>query len=131
MTAHGWRDEASCASIGIEPFFPDDDNARGAGYRHARKICDECPVWRECRFVGMTEQYGLWGGMNPKERQAARNTGGLMPEGTGNDSMSASRARVMGAMVRFDGDVDAALTLFPQLRAQPLMHDYEVRRVMR
>ncbi len=130
---HPWRAYAACASVGPDPFFPDTTTAsRGDGYRVARRICDQCPVWRECRMVGMTEQYGLWGGMNAKERQAARNVGGLIPEGvSGNDSMGAARNRVAAAMDRHGDDVDGALTEFPALAAQPLMYEYETRQVVR
>lgn len=35
----------------------------------ARQICMRCPVMDKCLKVGMFEDYGIWGGTTPKQRQ--------------------------------------------------------------
>ena len=34
----------------------------------AVRICNSCEVMEECREAGMSEQYGVWGGLMPGER---------------------------------------------------------------
>jgi WhiB family redox-sensing transcriptional regulator len=42
--------------------------------RHAREVCDQCPVQRECLTHALTlpEQYGVWGGTSGNEREKMR-----------------------------------------------------------
>jgi WhiB family redox-sensing transcriptional regulator len=37
--------------------------------RKAKALCDECPVQAECLEAGMDEEYGIWGGLSPKQRR--------------------------------------------------------------
>jgi hypothetical protein len=45
--------------------------------RVAKKFCGECPVRQQCLEYALTvnEQYGVWGGLTAKERQALRAKG--------------------------------------------------------
>jgi WhiB family redox-sensing transcriptional regulator len=36
--------------------------------RKARRLCLSCEVRAECLEDGMGEQYGIWGGLSPKQR---------------------------------------------------------------
>jgi WhiB family redox-sensing transcriptional regulator len=36
--------------------------------RKARRLCLRCEVRAECLEDGMGEQYGIWGGLSPKQR---------------------------------------------------------------
>lgn len=38
----------------------------------ARQICMRCPVISQCLRVGLREEYGIWGGTTPKQRQKIR-----------------------------------------------------------
>jgi transcriptional regulator of acetoin/glycerol metabolism len=38
----------------------------------AKAGCDECPVRNDCAELGENEEFGVWGGMTPSERQEAR-----------------------------------------------------------
>ena len=48
-----------------------------SGYRQARALCRVCPVKTECLTYAVVaeEQFGLWGGLTPKERQHLKRTG--------------------------------------------------------
>ena len=66
-----------CAKV-PEAFFPEDFYGRG-NYDHdgtvkrmeqtAREICMRCPIIAKCLEVGMYEDYGIFGGTTPKQRQ--------------------------------------------------------------
>jgi WhiB family redox-sensing transcriptional regulator len=44
----------------------------GNQYRLAKKLCQECPVIRQCGEYALVaqEMEGCWGGMSPRERMA-------------------------------------------------------------
>ena len=59
-------------------FFPEEWAARTSmqstnmynmAIETARQICFRCPVMDKCLKVGMFEDYGIWGGTTPKQRQ--------------------------------------------------------------
>jgi hypothetical protein len=59
-------------------FFPEEWAARSPmqstnmynmAIETARQICMRCPVMDKCLKVGMFEDYGIWGGTTPKQRQ--------------------------------------------------------------
>ena len=63
---------ALCAQTDPELFFPpkgDDGMAK-----RARAICAMCPITAECLAWALThrEDYGIWGGMSPKQRRHLR-----------------------------------------------------------
>ena len=77
-----WRDQALCAQVGPEIFFPSEytDNNNSHRYDEARIVCGNCPVWRECLIDDMdTSEFiqfentqiipdGMRGGLSPRER---------------------------------------------------------------
>ncbi len=71
-----WHRDAACASVGPDLFYPEEDKGRRSNqqnnYQTLRGICNTCPVRRECRLAGVTEQWGMWGGMTPRERTEMR-----------------------------------------------------------
>lgn len=85
MATHGkdnWFEEALCAQIGPEVFFPSDytDVNNAHRYDEARPVCAACPVWRECLVEDLEfsefEKFngveiipdGIRGGLSPRER---------------------------------------------------------------
>ncbi len=71
MTREKWQDDALCAQIGTEMFFPE----KGESAFDAKKICAACPVRRQCLeyALAMDENpAGVWGGTSRRERFAMR-----------------------------------------------------------
>ena len=65
---------ALCEGLHSEMFFPplfkDERTAPEAQYYELGKwVCDICPVREECAELGAEEEYGMWGGITPKERR--------------------------------------------------------------
>ena len=64
-----WKDDAACKGMDRNIFFPT------IGYnQHSRaaiKICETCPVKRRCAEFAINNKiaFGIWGGLNPNERQ--------------------------------------------------------------
>ena len=66
-----WHDQASCSGVDPALFFYD----RGADIgqvRIAKMICHHCEVKVECLEAGLTERFGIWGGLSEKERREYR-----------------------------------------------------------
>jgi WhiB family redox-sensing transcriptional regulator len=70
-----WKEDveqALCAQVDPELFYP---TAIGPSYmpaaRLAKAICAECPIKIQCleRALKTNEEYGIWGGTTPRERQ--------------------------------------------------------------
>jgi WhiB family redox-sensing transcriptional regulator len=61
-----WRDEALCAYIDPDLWFPSQGGLGAA----ARRICGQCPVRAECLEDALShhDMYGIWGGLSYKER---------------------------------------------------------------
>lgn len=70
MISLRWQDDAECAEIASEFFFPDEDNLIAGNYKVARTICAGCPVKVQCLeyAVANDERFGMWGGLKPGER---------------------------------------------------------------
>jgi WhiB family redox-sensing transcriptional regulator len=62
-----WQDDAACKGL-TDLFFPDP----GVNCDHAKAICAMCPVRVECAEAGATEDFGIWGGLSPKQRRPVR-----------------------------------------------------------
>lgn len=64
---HRWQDEALCAQIDIDLFFPD----KGGSVLAAKRICAQCPVTRECLddALAHNDRFGVWGGLSEQERR--------------------------------------------------------------
>lgn len=70
---HNWRSIAPCAGIDPETFFDKaEDDADVEAF--AKSICKDCPFSKTCLDTAMLaeEEWGIWGGMNPKERASYR-----------------------------------------------------------
>lgn len=73
MSRYDWMDSALCAQTDPNLFHPD---GSGGGYSDARKICDNCPVQRQCAAFAQraehdnahSHRHGLWGGQAPRQR---------------------------------------------------------------
>ena len=70
-----WRSGAACRGMDPEMFFPLGGGlVAEAQVTIAKAVCAECPVLVRCRTWALTmgEHAGVWGGMSPDERRAAR-----------------------------------------------------------
>ena len=67
-TARGWTAQALCVGADPEAFFPPGD----APAAEARDICAACPVRGQCLAYAVTadERFGIWGGLDPRQRAA-------------------------------------------------------------
>ncbi|MBN9791166.1 WhiB family transcriptional regulator [Pseudonocardia sp. TMWB2A] len=77
-TGNRWRDEAACAGLDTELFFPVDD--RTTSIETPRRVCRGCPVRAACLAdVLATEdparRYGIAGGTTPGERRVLHRAG--------------------------------------------------------
>lgn len=66
----GWRDEAACAQVDPDAFFPE----RGGSLHDAKAVCHRCPVRAECLddALARDEPHGIWGGLSERERRKLR-----------------------------------------------------------
>lgn len=64
-----WQDDALCAEIGLELFFP--EKGESWHMRHAKKVCADCPVRAECLQYALDnhERFGVWGGLSERQRR--------------------------------------------------------------
>lgn len=70
-----WMDEALCAQVGTEIFFPE----RGGNPHAAVSVCRRCPVKQECLNHALDleassplQVTGIWGGTTTKQRDRLR-----------------------------------------------------------
>ena len=66
-----WLTFAKCRGLPAAWWYPPAPITPEATYlmRKAKALCDECPVQAECLEAGMDEEYGIWGGLSPKQRR--------------------------------------------------------------
>lgn len=69
-TARTWAARALCVGADPEMFFPPGDGPA----IEARHLCAMCPVRGQCLAYAVTadEPFGIWGGLDPHERQKLR-----------------------------------------------------------
>jgi WhiB family transcriptional regulator, redox-sensing transcriptional regulator len=69
-TARTWAAHALCIGADPELFFPPGDGPA----IEARRICGMCPVRGQCLAYAVTadEPFGIWGGLDPHERENLR-----------------------------------------------------------
>jgi WhiB family redox-sensing transcriptional regulator len=61
-----WREQALCAQVGPEMFFPD----KGGHRSDAQRVCGLCHVRAECLAEALRiGADGIWGGTTPQQRQ--------------------------------------------------------------
>ena len=75
-----WQRLAACRSMDDSHFFPLDGergHARDQREADAKRVCQGCPVLRQCRSHALTvhEPYGVWGGLTQAERQTILHSG--------------------------------------------------------
>jgi hypothetical protein len=65
-----WTARARCAETDPEIFFPPADDPA----TEVQRICAQCPVREDCLAyaIDADEQYGIWGGLDPRQRQNLR-----------------------------------------------------------
>ena len=71
MKPEAWMDDAACAEVTPDIFFPE----QGAPpIAQVRAICESCPVRLACLEYAETEHiaWGVWGGLTPSERRRLR-----------------------------------------------------------
>ena len=70
-SAVDWKQQAACRGR-LELFFAkkaERPEARARREAKARRLCDECPVFVECRTTARTNrEYGYWAGESEEER---------------------------------------------------------------
>lgn len=73
-----WVDRAACAGLPVAMFFPVPGDKRTI--ERALRICNRCPVVTECAEFYRDEQFGIFGGMTPRQRnRKARHCGDWVP----------------------------------------------------
>lgn len=72
MPIQAWVEQAACAGLNPEIFYPDDRRSRQA--REAKSICSSCPVQDVCLTYALThhESHGIWGGLDEADRRLIR-----------------------------------------------------------
>lgn len=70
-----WRESATCRGKNTNIWYPplEADNPEQY-YAVAREVCHICPVWRECLKDGLSENWGMWGGLTPLERSVFKDS---------------------------------------------------------
>lgn len=72
-----WQLQSACRGMDTDLFYSA-DFARGAPKRNqeaaAKAVCAVCPVIGQCLSMALKvgEPHGIWGGLNPDERDALR-----------------------------------------------------------
>lgn len=85
-----WRDDALCAQISPEPWFP----PKGSPAKDAKAICAICPVQAECLEFALEAEpaihVGIWAGYTPRELKALRGLRGIFHDETLDDEEESS-----------------------------------------
>lgn len=74
-----WETEARCRVYDPEIFF----DTRARSERKAKAICSKCEVRTECLAFAIQSrsEFGIWGGLNVRERVALAGRSGRLPDG--------------------------------------------------
>lgn len=74
-----WTEHAACLAEDPDLFWLDSDDppeVRSQKARAAKRICEECPVWEDCRKWGVEEatedRWSVLGGLTYRERRLMR-----------------------------------------------------------
>lgn len=62
-----WRTAGICTQTDAETWYPE----KGQRADTAKRLCAHCPVIDDCLqwALDTDERYGVWGGLNPRERR--------------------------------------------------------------
>ncbi|MEU8780025.1 WhiB family transcriptional regulator [Streptomyces sp. NPDC048637] len=84
----------------VNPEFWFSENSRDMA--HAKEACSHCPARIECAELGEDEEFGIWGGLSPDDRKAAKRFRVVMIEETLNAKVRGMQADGMSisAMAR-------------------------------
>lgn len=71
--SYEWQYDGACADMDVNGFFPPEDERglrREMREQAAKSVCGRCPVVEQClqHALKVREQHGIWGGLNPTER---------------------------------------------------------------
>ena len=69
ITAVEWRN-ANCLGVDPTTFFPERGDMQAI--KDAKRICNGCVLRDACLEENLHEQFGVWGGKTPVERQQLR-----------------------------------------------------------
>lgn len=67
VTPMAWADQALCAQVDQDLFFPD----QGQPTEPAKQVCSLCPVIAKCLAHALQrgERHGVWGGLSASQRE--------------------------------------------------------------
>jgi hypothetical protein len=138
-----WYDRALCKEVGQDLFFTDEPDegpkdsetskrsaaaASGHQTQSARRVCSMCPVWLECRIMGLAEPYGVWGGLTAADRQRIRNDLGMTTKADHNGpTLDEVRAEFTARWKRAEGDPQRFLEEWPEIALEPIWQSVTVR----
>ena len=124
-----WHTRAACAGMGPSLFFPSADGGRrrvGSDEDNAaRRLCASCPVAAECTVAGMTEQFGIWGGLSPGRRHSAAGLASYRLSRIARADTDAPSTVRRGVNARASGYTDALLARWRHSTLAPI---FSVRR---
>jgi WhiB family redox-sensing transcriptional regulator len=65
-----WQEDALCAQIDPEMFFPE----KGGSTKDAKAICASCDVREKCLQYALenNQRFGVWGGLSERQRRLLR-----------------------------------------------------------
>lgn len=68
-----WTEQGICRTVDPDVWFPEVGCGRPA-VQTAVKICQGCPVRRECLAAALerNERFGIWGGTTERQRRGMR-----------------------------------------------------------
>lgn len=85
MKTETWRELALCKDRDTNDFYPE-MGVKGAAkqVREMKVFCRQCSVILDCLDYALEndEQFGIWGGMTPKERSRIRRQQGVLAKET-------------------------------------------------
>ena len=69
-----WTQDAACRGLPADWWYPPAPITpqATADMKRAKALCSDCPVQLQCLEAGMGEDYGIWGGLSPKQRHRIR-----------------------------------------------------------
>jgi len=71
----GWREDAACADVDPDLFFPVGVTGPAVGQiARAKAVCRACAAQARCLefAIATNQEYGVWGGTSEEERRALR-----------------------------------------------------------
>lgn len=63
-----WHARAACRGAEPDRWFP----GQGQPVDDARQVCQGCQVAVDCREAGLSEKFGIWGGLTEIQRRRLR-----------------------------------------------------------